>query len=409
MSPVEQPPARIVTLVLVTANGDLLGRLPPFEAATPWWMDAEAVVHGARERFRIDVTVIRLLETEQPAAHGGPVTYLAEIDRSALDGRVPPLPLEPWNGALTDHPLRPGYARPGGPVADVSWADGILAGRGMTRTAAAMQVRTWNLSSLWRLPTSNGTAWLKVVPSFFAHEGDMLARLAGERVPVLLGHDGPRILMAEIPGNDRYNAPLPELLDMIEILVDLQVQWLGRIEELLAMGLPDWRGPALTVAIGDLVEGAGSALPAEDHAELDRFVASLPARFASIEACGLGDGLVHGDFHPGNVRGDAAGLVILDWGDTGVGHPLLDQPQFLANAGTADLDTLRGRWHAAWRRAVPGSDPERATALLAPVAAARLALVYQRFLDGIEPSEQPYHQADVPRWLQRTVSILREA
>jgi Phosphotransferase enzyme family. len=406
---VQQPPTRIVTLVLVTANGELLGRLPPFETATPWWQDAEAVVRGARARFGLDVTVIRLLEAERPSAHGGAVTYLAEIHGVAVDGRVPPLPVEPWNGTLTDHPLRPGYARPGGPAADLAWADGVLVARGLIRTSAAEQVRTWNLSSLWRLPTSSGTAWLKVVPSFFAHEGDVLARLAGERVPVLLGHDGARILLAEIPGEDRYDAPLPALLAMIEMLVDLQVRWLGRTEELLAMGLPDWRGPALTAAIADLVEVGGAALHADDRFELDRFVSGLPARFTSIDECGLGDGLVHGDFHPGNVRGNAACLVILDWGDTGVGHPLLDQPQFLANAGTADLDTLQGYWHAAWRRAVPGSDPGRATSLLAPVAAARLALVYQRFLAGIEPSEHPYHRADVPRWLERTVSILREA
>ncbi len=402
-----EPPARIVTLVLVTAGGEVLGRLPPFEAATPWWQDAEAVVHGARNRFGLEVTVIRLLETERPSAHGGAVTYLAEIDRAAVDGRV--LPLEPWNGLLTDHPLRLGYARPGGPSADLAWADGALSARGLTRIAPATQVRTWNLSSLWRLPIPDGTAWLKVVPPFFAHEGDMLAKLAGERVPVLLGHDGARILLAEIPGEDCYDAPLPELLAMIEILVDLQARWLGRFDELLAAGLPDWRGLALQAAIANLVERAGGALHVDDRVELDRFVSGLAPRFASIDECGLGDGLVHGDFHPGNVRGDAAGLVILDWGDTGVGHPLLDQPAFVTRIGAEEVPMVRVHWHAAWRRTIPGCDPDRAATLLAPVAAARQAVIYQHFLDGIEPSERAYHLGDVPDWLRRTAEILREA
>jgi len=53
-----------VTLVLVNAAGEVLGHLPPFEAATPWWQDAGPVVRGARERFGLDLIVLRLLETE---------------------------------------------------------------------------------------------------------------------------------------------------------------------------------------------------------------------------------------------------------------------------------------------------------------------------------------------------------
>jgi hypothetical protein len=54
-----------------------------------------------------------------------------------------------------------------------------------------------------------------------------------------------------------------------------------------------------------------------------------------------------------------------------------------------------------------GSDPEQAAALIAPVAAARQAVIYQRFLDGMEASEHPYHQADVPDWLGRTAALAR--
>jgi hypothetical protein len=41
------------------------------------------------------------------------------------------------------------------------------------------------------------------------------------------------------------------------------------------------------------------------------------------------------------------------------------------------------------------------------MAAARQAVIYRRFLDQIEASEQVYHRADVPDWLGRTVEILR--
>ena len=45
--------------------------------------------------------------------------------------------------------------------------------------------------------------------------------------------------------------------------------------------------------------------------------------------------------------------------------------------------------------------------LLAPVAAARQAVIYRKFLDNIEPSEHPYHRADPARWLTRTAALVR--
>lgn len=157
----------------------------------------------------------------------------------------------------------------------------------------------WNLSSLWRLPLTSGAAWLKVVPPFFAHEGALLERLAGDAVPTLLGHDGPRMFMPEIPGDDRYDAPLPELLAMVDLLVDLQRRWVGRSDELIALGLPDWRGDALALAIADVVSRSAPELPDVDRSALDAFVDELPQRIEAIAGCGLADSLVHGDFHPG--------------------------------------------------------------------------------------------------------------
>jgi hypothetical protein len=50
---------------------------------------------------------------------------------------------------------------------------------------------------------------------------------------------------------------------------------------------------------------------------------------------------------------------------------------------------------------VPGCEPERAASLLEPVAALRQAVIYQSFLDGIEPAERVYHASDPALWLQR--------
>jgi Phosphotransferase enzyme family len=390
---------RTAELVLVTPDGRLLGRLPAVPVATPWWQDVEPVVRSARDCHGVDVTILRLLDAERDQPHGGRVTYLAEV--------AEPVRAQPWTGVLDDHPRRQAFARPGGPAADLAWARARLAERGLCPTTPPTQVRTWNLSSLWRVPVEGQTIWLKVVPRFFAHEGALLALMSGARVPTVLGHEGGRMLIAEIVGKDLYIAGLPLLREMVDLLVELQRIWADRVAELLALGLPDWRGPALAAAIANVVERTGDEISAEDRATLAGFVRGLPSRFDEAAACGLQDTLVHGDFHPGNFRGDERTLTLLDWGDCGVGHPLLDLPAFLERVPKDVFGAVRAHWLQQWRHAVPGSDPARASVLLAPVAAARQAVVYRGFLDNIEPSEQRYHRADPAKWLHETAALVR--
>jgi hypothetical protein len=395
---------RVVELVLITRTGDLVGSLPPFVVATPWWPETGPIVEAARKRHGIDVVVLRILRADRDAPPGGTVTYLAEIAESAAGGIAG---IRPWLTPLDDHPLRMPWARPGGPDADLAWADELLAVHGIARTAPAEQIRTWNLSSLWRLPIEDGAVWFKQVPPFFGHEATIIDRLAGRAVPALIGSDGPRLLMHEIPGEDMYDAGLPILSRALSILVGIQRDWIARVDELLAMGLPDWRPPELMALIEGAVGRTSSELSADDRSTLGGFVSGLPRRFGRLAECGIPDSLVHGDFGPGNLRGDDRSLVLLDWGDCGVGHPLLDQPAMFDRAPQDAVGPLRDQWAAEWEAAIPGSDPRQAARLLAPVAAARQAVIYRKFLDNIEPSERPYHDADPANWLGRTAALVR--
>jgi aminoglycoside phosphotransferase (APT) family kinase protein len=197
------------------------------------------------------------------------------------------------------------------------------------------------------------------------------------------------------------------LEDMVDILVRLQQASFARVKELLALGLPDWRAQPLIAAIIDVVDRTQDELTVDDRATLGAFVRELPARLDALADCGLPDSLVHGDFHSGNFRGDGRTLTLLDWGDSGVGHPLLDQPAFLAPIAERHREDVKTHWLRRWREAVAGCDPDRAAALLAPVTAARQAVIYRKFLDNIEPAEHPYHRADPARWLHRAALLAR--
>lgn len=399
---------RSVTLVLCTRDGAVLGSLPPFDVELPWWQETADVVAGAAGRHGVDVQVLRLLGPSEGPAAGGPVTYLAEVTGRA--GGSWTGALRPWTGTHTDveDPLRLPYARPGGPARDLGWADAQLRALGTPRTGPAVQQRTWNLSSIWRLPTDSGAAWLKVVPPFFAHEGRML-RLLGqddpEVVPALLATQGPRVLMADVPGGDHYDAGLSVLLRLVRTLVGVQRRWVSRLPELGSLGVPDWRGPALAVAAADVLSRTADQLDPQSVAVLDGLVAGLGERMTEVAGCGIPDTLVHGDFHPGNACGPQDRPVILDWGDCGIGHPLLDQAAFTARLQGPDRTRVLVEWSQLWTKAVPGSDPLRAAGLLAPVAALRQAVVYRSFLDRIEASERVYHADDPAARLRRAAEL----
>jgi hypothetical protein len=261
-----------------------------------------------------------------------------------------------------------------------------------------VQIKTWNLSSVWRLPTVEGDTWLKAVPPFFAHEGAVIGAIGPPFVPELLGTEPGRALLGDVPGEDRFDAPLDLRLEMVAFLVRLQTNWRHRLPELFSLGLPDWRADPLGTALAHLVARCGSAIGLKEQRALDRLISGLANRWTEIDACGLPSTLVHGDFHPGNFRGEAGSLVLMDWGDSFIGHPLFDMTAMLERAGDSK-QRMREEWMQAWAQAVPGSEPARAAELLAPVALLRNALVYQSFLDQIEASEHPYHAADVPKWL----------
>ena len=366
---------RDVRLVLCSPAGEVHGALPRFRVATPWWMEVEPVVLDARERFGIDVTVLRIIEAEERwPPNGGAVTYLAETPR-------PPRALEVVDVDMSDHPLRARWARPGGVNELVAWAD-----QHVERTGPPRQLRTWNLSVVVQLPTAGGDVWLKAVPPFMAHEGAVIETVR-QIGPTLIARADGVVLLDNIPGEDQYDAPAPVCAEMVRRWVEIQAQWSADVD-----GLPDWTPQRFIAQIEELV----------DRPTLEELVSGLPARLEALYACGLPDTLVHGDFHAGNWRGDR----LIDWGDSGFGHPLFDQPAFL-HGNTMDDEkraAARESWRSSWQAARPGSDPQRAAELIIPIAALRQARIYRTFLDNIEPSEHRYHLHDTEEWIQRAIA-----
>lgn len=392
--------SRLVTLALVGLDGEYLGALPPYGVEMPWWSEVESVVAGARVHHHADVTVLRLLHAEVgdggESGRGGRVEYLAELHSPAPDALIRE------ERTFADDPRRLPWAQPGGPAVDLAWAEQVLQDAGRWCTGPAVQIRTWNLSSIWRLPATQGDVWLKVVPPLLGHEGAVLDALSREGAPVprLVGFDGHgRVLLEDMPGQNQWAPDRKRLTGMVLVLIDLQVSWIDRLGELLTLGAHDWRRTAFIPAVNETVASWSLRLPSAISSALQRVVDRLEERFAALESCGVPDTLLHGDFHPGNFRSDGTSLTLLDWGDCGVGHPLLDMVALLGRIDARHHELIVQTWLSAWSNVLPGSEPDRAYDLVRPLAALRNAVTYHRFLEAFEPSERPYHESDVPHWL----------
>ena len=379
------PPPRIVTLVV----DELSGVLPPFEVISPWWMEAGPVVNQAKLQFGIDITVVRLLDGER--FPGGPVTYLVEADGVDADD------LAPFAGHLSDDPRRPAYAEVGGVASLVDWADGELARTAIEREGPATQFRTWNLSCLIRVPTTDGELWLKAVPDFFAHEGDVMAALAAADptlVPEVVAARPGTTLMKHAGDADGYavgpDAHFESVARFHRAATSIDLTGLGSV--------PRFDLDALVASLSDLDRRHGQDLEVGERERMARLIDECGDRWRA--AGPVDDALVHGDLHGGNLRlADDGPDVIIDWGDSAVTHPLFDlvvldsyTPDWPSSATDRWLDLLgvgRSEWQA-----------------FRPLASMRQAIVYRGFCDSIEASERIYHINDIVPALRKGLSTL---
>ncbi|MGW4891576.1 phosphotransferase family protein [Kitasatospora sp. NPDC004240] len=385
--------------VHLTYHGDYLGPMGPFEVDEGWWSAVGSVVERASAEAGVPVMVVRLMTVEGEGGQGGHVTYHAEaLERPT--GRGARRPGDEVAALLGPAERRAAWATAEGLRDALDWAERALAAVGRPVEGPVRQVRTWNLSGLFRLGTGQGDVWLKATnPVFNADEAGAIA-LLGEAdaglVPAVLAADprGGRVLLDHVPGEDLWGPSAEEVAAVVPRLVAAQAA-LAADGRAAGAGLRDRRPRVLLGQARALLESEAVAeLTPAELADARALVDRLPELVDALEACGLPETLVHGDLHPGNWRSDGHGTVIVDYADSHLGHPVLDGLRPRNYVSEEGWEHLSGLWVEAWSAHVPGSDPARALALAQPLYHLAFAVRYQEFLDNIETSERPYHEGD---------------
>ena len=363
---------------LVTYNGVCVGAVGPFSVDIPWWAEVEPVVAHLEKTLSVPVVVLRLLTIEgSDGARDGHVTYhVAALQQ--------PGNLAARDFVNADHPLRMPWAQTSGIRELITWASQHVA-----LTGRPVQRKTWNLAGLFRLPTSDGPVWLKAIPPFAFAEPVAIGAVAEvdpKLVPTVIASAPGRLLLADVPGEDCWDASSETVADVVRRLAITQAR-IGKPPR----GIPDRRPEILAVAVRDLLDGPVGAELTEDEL---RAVRDLHWRWEMLDECGLPDTVVHGDFHPGNWRSGDGSPVVHDFADAHLGNPVLDGLRAIDFLPAKRRDPAANAWIAAWAAVAPRSRPAEALRVAEPLAHLAYAVRYQEFLDHIEPSERVYHLGD---------------
>ncbi|HEY1488385.1 MAG TPA: aminoglycoside phosphotransferase family protein [Micromonosporaceae bacterium] len=380
----------------VTYGEEDFGTVGPFDVQSPWWADVEPVVDHVRAVLGVDVVVLRLVDVDGGTPpRGGHVTYHVETLRRPATRT--PVGVAPDTGTV---PGRAAWATAAGVRAALRWAGA---------TDRVEQVKTWNLSALFRIPTGERPVWLKLTPPFAAHEPAVTEHIAAVDptlvVPVLASDPANRrALMAHVPGEDCWDASGELIRATVTRWVAAQAA-LARGGTPPASTVPDRRPAGLVEGLRSLLDGpAGAQLTGGEAAGARDLLRRLPDMIDELDACGLPYTLVHGDFHPGNWRSDGDATVLIDFADAYVGHPAFDGERLRDFLEPERQPAVVDAWCEAWTEQVPGSDPARALRIARPLQAVAGSILYQMFLDHIEPSERRYHELDPPAGIRAALA-----
>jgi len=231
-----------------------------------------------------------------------------------------------------------------------------------------VKLRPWG--AVLRAGTPSGDVIFKAVGPGGSHETTLLVDI-GERQPLLapdliaVDHVRGWLLMPDhgepIAARDLHRQIalierlLPPYAELQQHTVDLTDRW-------IAAGVPDRRPQHLPTLLEDLLSGRGRTGPLPiDSDEVARFARGMDVFSQVCDA--LSDGPVssaidHADIHGTNVLLGDAGVRLIDWGDSCLGHPftsLLVPLEWVAGRlGSGEQGRASARLIDAYLEAWPG-------------------------------------------------------
>jgi hypothetical protein len=270
--------------------------------------------------------------------------------------------------------------------------------------------RPW--SRVLRVPTADEDLYLKQCAPVQAFEVPLTVALAArwpDRVPQVVAADVERawLLLRDGGVRLRESGDFATFVRALELYGELQREEAERVDELLALGLPDVRLPVVAAAYEPFFEDDHGLEPGEVAA-----LRALTPRFhefcAGLEAFGLPDSIQHDDLHDGNVFVRDGRVAIFDWGDSSVAHPLWSLVKPLRDARDRGLDPepFCAAYLAAWTAVEPEERLRAALRVAVPVGIFAYALQVRRLRGFLSVEARPASEPYLADQLRRLLATL---
>ncbi|GAB3921069.1 phosphotransferase [Microlunatus endophyticus] len=302
----------------------------------------------------------------------------------------------------------------------IDWARGIVPDASIT----PVRDRPW--SEIAEVRAGGRLWWLKINKAETVYETPLLGLLARVRHPLLpeaIAHDRhPWLLIADAGQRlDHVDLTAEERFAIWGRLLPAyaELQQTTEIDQLLAVGVPDFRPPTVPgwydrlIAMFDADPAARAHLSADELRTL-RTIGPWVEELSAELAAGVPPTLQHDDLHEGNVLAtdDHRRLTVIDWGDSVVGHPFSTltvtlgrlQRQLDLPPDEPGLVRLRDGYLEAWQ----GDGVTRRQLLRQAEVAYQLGAlnrVYANYrgMGRLEPALSPDQPADGLFWVQQLI------
>ncbi len=335
---------------------DRSGQLPDFCLAPVFYPEVEELVERVRQVCGLEVAILHCLE-EGDANNGRPRLYSAVCVSEDDD----PRPGFSWTGL--DEPLFGGDAPEnlermarveldrlsGGALSEPStpWTWPASWHRSAREWTAAnlpppsdghpwrmAQIRSWSISSVFRVTSGKRRLYFKASPSFFASEvavtRDVADRFPGIS-PKLMAADTERgwMLMEDLGNLTLSKTDSAELWrETMRTIASVQHGYADRIDTMEQLGIERRTTGAIVDTLADWTQNSSLAALRIYHKENDAALRRLEPSLGNIanmarrlEELGLPQTLEHGDLDSTNIFIQHGVPILMDWSDACISHP----------------------------------------------------------------------------------------
>jgi hypothetical protein len=265
-------------------------------------------------------------------------------------------------------------------------------------------------STVMRVSSSEGTLFFKATASETIYEIALTEKLAAwfpACLPDLVASDSTRGWMLMRDGGEPLRASIRPTKNVapwkpiITQYADLQIGLAHRMEEILALGIPDHRLAVLPSLYKQLLTDEESlmidkekGLTSADFQQLQNLTPRFEQTCADLAKFGIPESIDHGDFHDGNVLVKDGRITFFDWGDASVTHPFVSLRTFFVSMEialnlddwappTSEMLALRDSYLAHWENFASKEQLLKAYNVSRPVASIVKTLAWHQTISRL--------------------------